>query len=117
MSPSFKSAVPVLYSLDLEPSISFYEENLGFERRGVYPDYAVLHRDGVEIHLALCGDKRIPENTQCRVNVVGIDALHAECKKKKIVHPNGPLETKPWGLREFAVLDRDGNLIKFSERP
>ena len=117
MTPRFTSAVPVLYSLDIGPSVAFYEEKLGFERGGIYPDYAVLRRDGIEIHLCKCNDRNLAENTQCRVNVAGIDALHAECRAKGIVHPNGPLREQPWGLREFAVLDLDGNLIKFSERP
>ena len=33
-----------------------------------------------------------------------------------VVHPNGPLTDQPWGYREFAALDSDGNLIKFGER-
>jgi hypothetical protein len=33
-----------------------------------------------------------------------------------IVHPNGALQQQPWGFKEFAVLDGDGNLIKFGER-
>jgi catechol 2,3-dioxygenase-like lactoylglutathione lyase family enzyme len=114
--PTFTSAVPVLPSLDLAKAVAFYEEKLGFTRGGVYPDYAVLRRDGIELHLCLCDDPELPKQTSCRVNVKGIDAFHAECKPRGIVHPNGPLRDQPWGLREFAILDRDGNLIKFSEK-
>lgn len=32
------------------------------------------------------------------------------------VHPNGNLAYQPWGMREFAILDNDGNLIKFADR-
>lgn len=116
MSPTFKSAVPILYAQDIGRSVAFYEEKLGFTRAGIYPDYAVLRRDGIEIHLAKCDDRHVIENTQCRVNLAGIDELYAECQRHGIVHPNGPLKTQPWGLREFAVLDFDGNLIKFAER-
>lgn len=31
------------------------------------------------------------------------------------IHPNGPLQTKPWGQREFALLDPDNNLITFGQ--
>jgi len=31
------------------------------------------------------------------------------------IHPNGYLETKPWGQREFALLDPDKNLLTFGE--
>lgn len=31
------------------------------------------------------------------------------------VHPNGHLQTKPWGQREFALLDPDNNLLTFGQ--
>ena len=48
--------------------------------------------------------------------MTGIDALYEEMTAAGVVHPNGSLQEQPWGMREFAVLDGDGNLIKFSER-
>jgi len=32
------------------------------------------------------------------------------------IHPNGHLEMKPWGQKEFALLDPDNNLLTFGER-
>ena len=34
---------------------------------------------------------------------------------KTSIHPNGPLETKPWGQKEFSVLDPDNNLLTFGQ--
>jgi hypothetical protein len=48
--------------------------------------------------------------------VTEIDQLFAELETRGVIHPNARLETKPWGSREFAVLDLDGNLITFAER-
>ena len=31
------------------------------------------------------------------------------------IHPNGSLELKPWGQREFSLLDPDSNLLTFGE--
>jgi hypothetical protein len=31
------------------------------------------------------------------------------------IHPNGALETKAWGQREFALLDPDNNLLTFGQ--
>ena len=50
------------------------------------------------------------------LDVEGIDALYAEMQAAGVVHPNGLLQQQPWGMKEFAVLDGDGNLIKFGER-
>src|SRR2546429_9933180 len=62
-----------------------------------------------------CTDRHIAEATGCRVQVQAIDGLHAQCASQAIVHPNAPLESKPWGTKEFAVLDPDGNLVTFYE--
>jgi len=50
------------------------------------------------------------------VHVAGIDELFNELNGQGVVHPNAPLQNKPWGSREFRVLDEDGNLITFAER-
>jgi hypothetical protein len=31
------------------------------------------------------------------------------------VHPNGKLENKPWGIRQFSILDNSGNILHFGE--
>ncbi len=31
------------------------------------------------------------------------------------IHPNSPLEIKPWGQKEFALLDPDNNLLTFGQ--
>ncbi len=116
VSAKFLNAVPKLAALDIPASIGFYEQ-IGFSKRWQEENYAVLVRDGIEIHLWKCEDKRIAENTACRINVRGIQELYEEFQALKLVHPNDPLKLKPWNLWEFSILDRDGNLITFSENP
>ena len=115
--PRFDDAVPVLPAVDLEAAMRFYKGKLGFTEEFRAEGYAALSRDGVEIHLWLCEDRRIAESTSCRINVQGIDELFEECRERDIVHPNGALVTKPWGLREFTVVDTSGNSITFAEEP
>jgi hypothetical protein len=31
------------------------------------------------------------------------------------IHPNGNLAMKPWGQKEFALLDPDNNLLTFGQ--
>ena len=109
-------AIPLLASLDIDRTLAFYAQRLGFTREVFrVEDAAGVERDGVQIHFWKCDDRRIAENTSCRMEVIGIDGLFAELLPQGVVHPNGPLENKPWGYREFAVLDCDGNLITFVE--
>lgn len=109
-------AVPVLASLDIEATQRFYAERLGFKPVAQYPDYGIVERDDVQIHFWLTDDADIPKATSCRVDVDGVDQLFEEMSAAGVVHPNGPLTDQPWGLREFAVLDEDGNMIKFGQR-
>lgn len=108
--------VPVLASLNIAKTVAFYKNQLGFDKLGYMDEnYAVIARDKVEIHFWKCNDKIHPENTSCYVFVQDIDTFYEEMKAAGVVHPNGPLEDKPYGIKEFAILDQDGNLIKFGE--
>ena len=77
--------------------------------------YAIIARDQFVVHFWKCDDKIRPENTSCYVDVKDIDTLYSELQKFDVIHPNGKLEDKPYGMREFAILDEDGNMIKFGE--
>ena len=107
--------IPVLPSLDIGRTLVFYESKLGFKRHIESDDYAGVERDGVQIHFWLCRDAEIPANSSCRINVSGVDALHAACAAEGIVHEKGGLAPKPWGFREFSVVDPDRNLVVLAE--
>jgi len=113
----FLNAVPVLPAVDMTATIAFYEQQLGFSTEFQYDDYAGLRRGGAQIHLWQCGDRQLAENTSCRINVSGIASLYEEYQTQNLIHPNGELTTKPWGLSEFAVLDLNGNCVTFAEPP
>lgn len=113
--PRLLAGIPVLPSLDLEASLDFYETKLGFRRNIESDDYCGVERDGIQIHFWLCREPELPENSSCRINMTGVDALHEECRAAGIVHPDGALETKEWGFREFTVVDPHGNLVVFAE--
>ena len=115
MPATLLSAIPVLPTLDLAESLAFYRERLGFVVTFHYDDYAGLQRDGVQVHLWLCQDPELPKDTSCRFQVSGIDELYQAYHAQGVIHPNGALETKPWGFREFTALDGDGNGLVFAE--
>ncbi len=114
MSSRLIAAIPKLASLDIERTLAFFKK-LGFKRGGSYPDYGIVVRDGVQIHFWLCQDARIPRETACRIAVEGIESLYMDLSPLGVIHPNGALEAKPWGVLEFSVLDPDGNLVTFQQ--
>ncbi|MFC3230541.1 bleomycin resistance protein [Marinibaculum pumilum] len=124
------AAIPVLPVRETEAAAAFYAEKLGFRVGHIDPGYAILVRDGVQVHLWAATDEDwrrrdggrpvqsgaesfLAGTASCRIATEGIAALHDACRQSGIVHPNGALADKPHGLREFAVLDPDGNLVTF----
>ena len=103
---------------DLEKTVAFYEQQLGFKRihQEGNPIYmAIVQRDSVQIFLLKKEDKHLAEETSLRIQVDSIEQLYEEfqAKEQEIIHPDGKLEIKPWGVKEFVVHDPMGICLTF----
>ncbi len=109
-------ASPVLAALNVAETVAFYEQKLGFTTAYNDGDYLIFKRPDVMLHLSKY-DQFTPETNPftCYIYVENIEPLYAEYQAAGVVHPNGALETKPWKIKEFAILDLNGNCIKFGE--
>jgi catechol 2,3-dioxygenase-like lactoylglutathione lyase family enzyme len=110
-----KSAVPILASLNEEETVKFYTEKLGFTFHSSWEGYLILSRDKINLHLWPCTDPAIPKATGCYMNVTKVDDLYAEYEPMGVVHPNGKLKEMPWKMKQFSILDNNGNIIHFGE--
>jgi catechol 2,3-dioxygenase-like lactoylglutathione lyase family enzyme len=118
MVTTFTSSVPIIPAREIEASTAWYRDLLGYTVLHTEAEYGIVGRDDSWIHFWGPSGIEPPDSmTMIRVGVQGIDDLYTHCETEGIVHPNAPLETKPWGFREFAVTDRDGNLVTFFEPP
>lgn len=92
-----------------------YYERLGFEVLSDYGDYLIIERDKVEIHFFQFPDLNPRENYgMVYIRSSNVEQLYENFLRDGIaIHPNGPLETKPWGQKEFSLLDPDSNLLTF----
>jgi hypothetical protein len=110
---------PKLPMRDKTATRRFYISELGFEDIGAmdYPGYLILRKDQVEIHFFEFKNLDPFENYgQVYIRLEGIDALFANYQQKGVrFSGSGNLETKPWGQKEFSVLDPDHNLLTFGE--
>lgn len=78
---------------------------------------AIVQKDDVQIFLLKKEDKLLATETSLRIGVDRIEQLYEEIKAKeeKLIHPEGKLETKPWGMKEFVVIDPMGVCLTFCE--
>lgn len=102
-------AVPVLPVDDLARSLAFYTR-LGFEIRSEYDGYAILGFGDAELHLAqndMGPDYFSWSGAYLRVD--DADAVHAAWAVAGARIIKAPTD-EPYGIREFATEDPDGNL-------
>lgn len=111
------SVHPKLPMRDHAITRSYYLDQLGFEVMADYGQYLILRKDNIELHFFEYKDlDPLTNYGQVYIRVRDIDALYQSLQDRGVaIHPNGGLETKPWGQREFSVLDPDVNLITFGE--
>lgn len=49
------------------------------------------------------------------MRVTAVGELFTIYQQQNVVHPNGKLKNMPWGMRQFSILDNNGNIIHFGE--
>lgn len=114
-------AIPILPSRSLSDTLRFYRR-LGFEGKilGEGDSYAILRRESVEIHF-FAYKELVPAESHagCYIRVAdaeGISRAFASAMLPRLGIPRqDALEDKPWGLREFAIVDPDGNLLRIGQ--
>lgn len=97
----------------------YYVNTLGFRDIGAvdYDGYLMVEKDAVQLHFFEFKTLDPLENYgQVYIRVKGIEAFYQVLLEGKVgIHPNGGLEQKPWGMKEFSLLDPDNNLLTFGE--
>jgi hypothetical protein len=98
---------------------NFYMEQLGFEEIGSadFDGYLMLKKEAVEIHFFEFKDLVPEENYgQVYIRTNSIDELYQTLLANgRSIHPAGHLQIKPWGQKEFSMLDPDNNLLTFGQ--
>lgn len=114
-----KAVHPKLPMRSKRTTFEYYTQQLGFTVFGSahYPDYLMVRRDDIELHFFLFEALDPYENYgQVYIRTSNIEELYAEVLEKKLPMPRGVvLEAKPWGQKEFSLLDPDHNLLTFGQ--
>ena len=110
---------PKIPMRDKKVNREFYLNHLGFEEFGNadYEGYLMVQKDRIQIHFFEFKALDPKENYgQIYIRTDDIDLLYQDMHNRKVsIHPAGHLEIKPWGQKEFSILDPDNNLITFGQ--
>jgi catechol 2,3-dioxygenase-like lactoylglutathione lyase family enzyme len=119
--PDNDLAIPILPSRSISATVNFYKQ-VGFEggAHDTDPSYAVMRRGTVEIHF-FTHSTLVPTESWagCYIRVRDVEEIYQAFALRQLPTTGIPrlhaLEDKPWGLREFAVIDPDGNLLRIGQ--
>jgi catechol 2,3-dioxygenase-like lactoylglutathione lyase family enzyme len=110
---------PKLPMRDKNITKDFYIKKLGFHEFGNadYDFYLMIQKDQVQLHFFEFKELIPTENYgQVYLRTDTIEELYQEFLNNEVaIHPNGSLETKHWGQKEFSILDPDNNLLTFGQ--
>ncbi len=105
--------LPELPLSDVPSGVAHYRDVLGFRINYAEGDIGVMDRD--DITLVLIGRSEQHKGIgSCYVYVRDADALHVELTARG-ANVRGTPVSHPWGLRDFQVLDLEGNRITFGQ--
>ena len=115
----FTGINPKLPMRNKDVTRNYYINKLDFQEFGNadFDGYLMLQKDNVQIHFFEFKELDPKENYgQVYIRTDDIDKLYQSLLDNKIsIHPNGHLQVKSWGQKEFALLDPDNNLLTFGQ--
>jgi uncharacterized glyoxalase superfamily protein PhnB len=118
--PKIIGIAPELVVMDVQKTAEYYKEVLGFNIIGIIatpPVYAMVERDGFQVHFAKSDHKNVKTNREFRsishdfiIWVPEIDSFFEELQSKnvKIIET---IVRRTYGSREFVFEDCDGHII------
>jgi uncharacterized glyoxalase superfamily protein PhnB len=119
-TPTLSFAIPQLPSGNLQRTLDFLRDRLGFTDFQLFAEHGHLisRRGQAEVHFWDAGSEedalRFGSTSSCYIRVENIQALYEEFKKRE-VRFRYELTRQPWGMNEMQIDDPYGNAIRFGE--
>ena len=114
-SPVAKRISPMLAAANLEETIAFYQEVLGFTPMMKSPEYSIMERDGQTIHFQKAASEEVMNcvrgHAEIYIEVSGIHSLWEHVKTFKDRYRIRDLFVREYGMTEFHISDPNGCLV------
>lgn len=111
---------PILATDNVEATLRFYREVLGFTAVLETPEYLILERDGLTIHFQAAASEEVMRymrtNAEFYLEVKGVNALWKHVKSFSDRYQIRDLFDREYGMTEFHIKDPNGCLIFVGQR-
>lgn len=125
--PAMKKLTPIVYVEEIEPSLPFWTERLGFALTAQVPDgerlgFVILQKDNVEIMYQTRSSAEAEDAGSVRglpmrgtilfIETDDLDGIERAIDGADLVFPRKPT---PYGAEEVGVREPAGNLVIFAQ--
>ena len=104
---------------DMEETIVFYQNVLGFVPSLRSPEYSIVERDGQSLHFMKAASEEVLRcvrgHTEIYIEVVGIHALWEHVRQFKDRYKIRDLFARDYGMTEFHISDPNECLVFVGE--
>ena len=119
MTITLKKISPMLAVANMEETLTFYHDVLGFNAVMKSADYSIVERDGQTIHFMKAASEEVLRcvrgHTEIYVEVSGIALLWEHVKNFKDRYKVRDLFEREYGVTEFHISDPNGCLVFVGE--
>jgi catechol 2,3-dioxygenase-like lactoylglutathione lyase family enzyme len=121
MTPTYtaRKISPMLAVADMEETLAFYRDILGFTTKMKSTDYSIVERDGQTIHFMKAASEEVMRcvrgHTEIYIEVANIASLWEHAKTFKDRHHIRDLFDRDYGMTEFHIDDPNGCLVFVGE--
>lgn len=110
---------PMLAVANMEETLAFYQEVLGFTAKMKSAEYAMVERDGLNIHFMKAASEHVMDcvrgHTEIYIEVSGIRSLWVHVKTFEERYKIRELFDREYGMTEFHIGDPNGCLVFVGE--
>jgi len=114
-----KKISPMLAVADMEETLTFYRDLLGFGVKMRSGEYSIVERDGLTIHFMKAASEHVLEcvrgHTEIYIEVSNIASLWEHVKTLKQQYRIRELFDRDYGMTEFHIEDPNGCLVFVGE--
>jgi Uncharacterized protein conserved in bacteria len=111
--PMLQQMLPHFPVEQVGDAVTYYCDVLGFKINYAQHDLGVMYRDKVTLLLIERPDTHKGIGS-CTVYIENADQLYQELSSRG-ANALAPPVSRPWGLRDFTIVDLDGNRITFAQ--
>jgi hypothetical protein len=116
----FQNLIPKIFYNHLQDGLDFFVSGLGFTVLYQDAEMAVIARDGAKAYIVQSPEYAAKDRPELGIDTDDIDAIYKEMSARcpQLLHPSSrTVARKPWGAREFAMLDKTSVCVVFRQWP